>query len=111
MNDDILIRIFSYLSLKNKLSCMQVCKSWYNLGKYIFHDEILDIDIEEYVTNIDWIKKYTPILYINNNEEKDMVLNCNTSIAKNIYNLQFVLVHTIKTSYSFYCDKKLVKNG
>lgn len=25
--------------------------------------------------------------------------------------VQFVLVHTIKTSYSFYCDKKLVKNG
>ncbi len=45
MNRDVLIEILSYLPLKDKLNSALVCKEWYELQKYIYKNQIVNVSI------------------------------------------------------------------
>ena len=64
MNHDILIEILSYLPLKDKLNSALVCKEWYDVQKYIYKKQIVDVSVKILNSNVyqKWFDKYKPFI-------------------------------------------------
>ncbi len=66
IDNDTLIYILSFLSLKDQIKCMIVCKQWYRLSPYYIQHNYISISEEEYHSNIAWIEKYNVKLVLKN---------------------------------------------
>lgn len=95
INDDILIHILSFLPFNDKMNSKLVCKSWYNINKYIFNNTIIKVNYKQLKNNKfkKWYQHHKQIKfeYINYNE----------------YRINFSLFNLYKTSMyniTIYCD-------
>ncbi len=65
LNQDVLIKILSYLPQYDKVNSSLVCKEWYDFNKYIFHNQCIKVSSSMLNTTLfkNWFQKHKCLIH------------------------------------------------